>query len=76
MSTVQRSCRHPQPSCGIIREVESGDTDHVADRDAEFAANAVQSMHDVFWAPEIERRGGVSVTGPIQRALVRRGVSS
>jgi hypothetical protein len=35
----------------------------------EFATNVLQSMRDIFWQPEIERRGGLEVTGPITRAL-------
>src|SRR5665647_923094 len=34
-----------------------------------FAANAVQNMWDIFWQPEVEHRGGLSVTGPIAAAM-------
>lgn len=37
--------------------------------DDEFATNVMQSMQDVFWQPEIERRGGLGVTGTITKAL-------
>jgi hypothetical protein len=37
--------------------------------DDEFSRNVLQSMSDVFWEPEIERRGGVEVTGQLRKAL-------
>lgn len=38
------------------------------DRD-EFTSNVLQSMADIFWLPEIERRGGPEKVGPIWQAL-------
>ncbi|UYM06334.1 HEPN domain-containing protein [Solicola gregarius] len=35
----------------------------------EFAANVLDQMRTVFWEPEVARRGGESVTGPVLRAL-------
>jgi hypothetical protein len=37
--------------------------------ESEFAQNTFQSMFDLFWDPEIERRGGLEVTGPLRKAL-------
>lgn len=37
--------------------------------DDEFATNVLQSMQDIFWQPEIDRRGGLEVTGTITKAL-------
>jgi len=45
---------------------DSPETDALSDG---FAANAVQNMWDIFWQPEVERRGGLSVTGPIAAAM-------
>ncbi|AKU18207.1 hypothetical protein [Luteipulveratus mongoliensis] len=36
---------------------------------AEFANRVLESMTDVFWDPEVERRGGIEATGPIVKAL-------
>ncbi|MET9313069.1 HEPN domain-containing protein [Kribbella sp. NPDC003505] len=43
----------------------SGETAEASD----FAQNTFQSMFDLFWDPEIERRGGLEVTGPLRKAL-------
>lgn len=45
------------------------DESEQSDEQAEFAQNTLQSMFDVFWNPEIERRGGVEATGPLLKAL-------
>jgi hypothetical protein len=37
--------------------------------ESEFAQNAFQSMFDIFWNPEIERRDGHEATGPLRKAL-------
>lgn len=37
--------------------------------DDEFAANVLRSYDELFWQPEIQRRGGPEVTGPIRKAL-------
>lgn len=42
----------------------------------EFGSNALQNLWDIFWNPELERRGGVQVTGSIHRALVVLGQGS
>lgn len=44
------------------RENSAGDEDA-------FATNVLQSYWDIFWKPEIERRGGPEVVGPIWCAL-------
>jgi hypothetical protein len=35
----------------------------------DFTANVLQQMRTIFWEPEVARRGGESVTGPVLRAL-------
>lgn len=35
----------------------------------EFAERVLESLKEVFWDPEVERRGGTGVTGPIVKAL-------
>jgi hypothetical protein len=41
----------------------------VTEAESEFAQNTFQSMFDLFWDPEIERRGGLEATGPLRKAL-------
>lgn len=38
-------------------------------KDEVFAATVLDQMRTVFWEPEIARRGGASITGPVLRAL-------
>jgi|GEM_PF-3376309 len=48
-------------------------TDGVGDgrpiQDSQFSTRVLTSMFEAFWRPEIERRGGAEVTGPVHRAL-------
>ena len=37
--------------------------------DPDLAERVVAAMQETFWGPEIERRGGLAVTGPIHQAL-------
>jgi hypothetical protein len=53
--------REPSP----VADEFGGETE----AESEFAQNAFQSMFDVFWNPEIERRGGLEATGPLRKAL-------
>lgn len=51
-------------------DVDPSATDQpVPSTDPEFAERVLASMQEVFWDPEIERRGGLAATGPIHKAL-------
>jgi hypothetical protein len=62
-------------------EEQTGDLDEVASSDAggteddeeglsdEFSDRVLDSMREIFWQPEIERRGGSEATGEVYQAL-------
>lgn len=43
--------------------------DAQADEQDTFERNVTQNLHDIFWAPEIQRRGGAAVVGPFLAGL-------
>jgi hypothetical protein len=51
-----------------VDEPTSPDQEAAEGRD-EFDSRVMSNIYDVFWAPEIERRGGLGVTGPLVAAL-------
>lgn len=39
------------------------------DQEQQFADRVFTSLYEIFWAPEVERRGGVDAVGPLSKAL-------